>query len=594
MEAAPSTASWTARRTWRSRIAAAALVALPLAAVGALVWPMLFTHSYFVEDWLEQVWLIWQQSIAIEANHLPSLFLDYHFGVFYPHYAFYGGTLYAVVGSLSLLLGGAPVATYVLTYILGFAAAYGGWYWTARMWGLGRWAAQAPGLVFITSPYYLTLIYGRGDWPEFIAISTIPLVIAAGLSVLRAERLRLWPALALAGGCIGLFGSHNLTLVWGSTLLALAALAIVLFIPTARRGVTRSGLIRVAALVVPALLVNAWVLLPTLAYGSHTAIGSEYQYWRAGLRETMYLVSAGHLFTLSRASVANASPDFVLSLPILAIAWVLASVAVFTATDRRGPWFRVLLIAAGLGALIAVVMTHVGLLLALPQLYATLQFSYRLESYVLLGLSGAVLAALVIVRGRGRHARIWTWTLAVILLVSGVGAIQQVDAYPHTEARAGALDKFETLRSEVPLIDYLDLQLPRLNYNGPAHTKPPMVDFRPSAARKEHASVMTRLLPGQLAYSNLQGGPNLVHVSGAKIVGIDSEGGDVIEIDGPRAPAGGATGHARREPVAPETITLSPADPLPVVLGRVLSVLGVGLLVLEFVVVALMRRRRAA
>ena len=135
--------------------------------------------------------------MAIKANHLPSLFLNYPYGVLYPEYAFYGGTLYALTGTLSLALGNTPVATYVLTYLLGFAAAYGGWYWIARMVGLGRWWSHVPGLVFITSAYYLTLIYARGDWPEYIAVSTIPLMVASGLSVLRADRLRLWPALVL-------------------------------------------------------------------------------------------------------------------------------------------------------------------------------------------------------------------------------------------------------------------------------------------------------------------------------------------------------------------------------------------------------------
>ena len=184
---------------------------------------MFFTSSYFVEDWLNHLWYMWHQSITIRENHLPSLFLNYSNRVFYPHYAFYGGTLYALVGTLSLALGNAPMETYILTYLLGFAASYGGWYWIARICGLGRWQAHAPGLVFITSAYYLTLIYGRGDWPEFLGVSMIPLMIAAVLSIIRADRLRLWPAVALTVSSVVFFGSHNLTMIWGSTLLALRA-----------------------------------------------------------------------------------------------------------------------------------------------------------------------------------------------------------------------------------------------------------------------------------------------------------------------------------------------------------------------------------
>ncbi len=60
-----------------------------------------------------QVWFLWQQSLAIRADHVPSLFLNYPYGVFYPHFAFYGGTLYALAGTLSLALGNAPIETYV-------------------------------------------------------------------------------------------------------------------------------------------------------------------------------------------------------------------------------------------------------------------------------------------------------------------------------------------------------------------------------------------------------------------------------------------------------------------------------------------------
>jgi hypothetical protein len=59
------------------------------------------------------------------------------------------------------------------------------------------------------------LIYGEGAWPAFLASSMMPMIVAAGLSILRAERSRLLPACALAGSTIVFFGSHNITMVWG-------------------------------------------------------------------------------------------------------------------------------------------------------------------------------------------------------------------------------------------------------------------------------------------------------------------------------------------------------------------------------------------
>ncbi len=142
-------------------------MAAALVVIAAGSWPLLFSDATFNTDWLNHLWYMWHQSVAIRELHAPSFFLNYSRGVFYPLYAFYGGTLYALVGTLSLVLGEAPLQAYVLTYLLGFAAAYGGWYWTARVFGVRGWRAHVPGLVFVTSSYYLTMIYAVGDWPEF-------------------------------------------------------------------------------------------------------------------------------------------------------------------------------------------------------------------------------------------------------------------------------------------------------------------------------------------------------------------------------------------------------------------------------------------
>jgi hypothetical protein len=557
--------------------------------IGALAWPLLFSGSYFNADWLEQPWFIWKQSQAIRANHLPSMFLDYSYGVFYPHYAFYGGTLYALTGALSLAFGDAPLEAYVLTYLLGFLAAYGGWYWLARICRLGRWWAHVPGLVFVTSSYYLTLIYARGDWPEFLAVSVIPSTLAAGVSVLRAQRLRLWPALALSISSIVFFGSHSLTLVWGSTLIALIGAAILICVPQARREVTRAGVIRVAGLVIPALLVDAWFLLPAAAYESKTLIATEYPLWRAQLRGAMQLVSAAHLFTLSRASVEGLA--FALSLPVLTICWGLVGLVILLRRGLREAWARVLLICAGTTVALIVLMTHAGLLLALPRAYATLQFSYRLESYVLLALSATVLATLVLARRGGRAMRAWMWVLLPVLGVSVVGAIQQAGAHP----RSG-VDRYAALRkdyeSDSPgtgeaLSDYFDVRLPVMAAR-PAGAA--AVDFDPGAVRNDRISRVVHLQPGALLYTNLQGPPGLVHVAGARIAGVTREAYDVLEID--RHPGAGRDTPGRGGSAA-ETISLSPAHSLPVVLGRALTLVGAVALVVQFAALAI-RRRRAA
>jgi hypothetical protein len=572
----------------------AATVGGPLLLIGALAWPLLFTDATFGEDWSNHLWYMWHESLAIRATHLPSLFLDYSGGVFYPYYAFYGGTLYALGGLLSLALGDAPLQAYILTYLLGFAAAYGGWYWLARMFGLRGWLAHLPGLVFVTSASYLTMIYGLGDWPEFLAVSAMPPMIAAGLAVMRAPRVRAWPAAALLASSCVFFGSHILTALWGTTLLALVGFALALGVPGARHAVTPRGAARVAALVLPAALVSAWFLLPAAAYEAQTAVAQSYPHFRGLLQSTMYIVAARHLFTFSRARASGTIVT--VALPVLAIAWTLASTArlLFArrpgratahrgpAAHRREPWMRALLVLTLATALLIVLMTHAGLILALPRFYATLQFGFRLESYVLMGVSGMLLAALVLTTEGGARVTHWHWLLAPIALVSIAGAIEQVDAYDPTGSRnASLVSRGAVLASyaspiyeQEGLLDYVDDRLPIMR------TPLPQVAFPPSTARGARTVTLAHPPRGRRIDTNLRAGPSLVDITGAKVVATDAQADDVLELPPAASPSRGAR------------VTVVPADGLPIVAGRVVSGLALIVLAGELAWIALRPVRR--
>jgi hypothetical protein len=559
---AAAAAQPVADRAWAPYSLSALRIGAPLLLILALAWPLLFSDATFNEDWLNHLWYIWHQSLAIRANHLPSLFLEYSHGIFYPIYAFYGGTIYALTGALSLVLGNAPLETYVLTYLLGFLAAYTGWYWASRMFGVGRWLAHVPGIVFVTSASYLMIIYGLGDWPEFLAVSVMPLMITSGLAVIRAERLRPPPAVALAVSSVVFFGSHLLTVIWGSTVLIIVGAAILVSVPEARRSIGWSKVLRVLAIVVPAALVSAWFLLPTAAYESNTVIAQSYPIFRHLLRREMFTVAARHLFTLSRA---RASGTIVTTaLPILAIGWVLAGVGIALHARRGGTWMRLLIVLCSATALLLIVMTHAGLILALPRIYATLQFSFRLESYVLLGIAGAVLAALVVNRDGGPAARYWTWALAPVLAVSVIGAIQQTAAHPSGVSRKLALSSYLQPRYESEgLLDYVDDRVRVIR------THLPHVSFPPESVHGDRVSIAVHEPRGQLVDTNIRSAPELVHVSGARIVGADPEADDVLEVG------------------SGEKITVSTADSVPIVAGRLLTALAVAILALELLLLAL-------
>ena len=572
----------------RAKLARSAEITLPAVAVIVfLAWPMLFTSAGLGVDWSSHLWLIWRESVTIARDHEPSLFLNFagspYFGesVFYPLYAFYGGTSHALAGTLMLLVG-SPVAGYVLTYIIGFAAAYGGWYWMGRMAGLGSWAAQVPGLLFITSGSYLTNLYARGDWPETIAVSSIPLLVASGLSVLRAERLQILPALALAGSTVVFFGTHDITILWGLSIITLLAGAVVVGVPRARTTITRAGVIRVAAVAMPAALVNAWYLLPAVAYVSRTSVANEYHYARE-LHSFSFLVSAANLFTPWHTIEVRETPDFTYALPVLAIAWVLVGLALSLKYRGGGAWRRMLWIVASLSALTGILMTHPDLILDLPRPYINLQFGFRLETYVLLGLSAAVLTILVLARSWPRRWRLGMWAAASIALVgAAVGAVQQVDRYPGTGYGPAAVtaDRYVVFAPNGhPPFEATGLECERgigCGYDDdtlPLVTRErlPKVDFPIDAIRNDRVTFLSNQPVGALVRTNLAGAPYFVSVAGAHAIGRDASDHIVLEV---RAAKGHRAGW----------ISLSRANTLPIVLGRVITVLALAFLGLMLVV----------
>jgi hypothetical protein len=552
-----------------------------LVVLAVVSWPLVFTSATFNEDWLNHLWYMWHQSLALREHGTPSLFLNYADGVLYPLYAFYGGTLYTLVGALSLLLGDMPLQTYVLTYVLGFAAAYGGLYWLARTLGVRGWRAHVPAVVFVTAAPYLMTVYAFGDWPEFLATSTLPMLVAATLSVLRAPRLRFWPALALALSGVVFFGSHLLTLIWGGTILCMVAVALVAGVPAARRGVTRAGALHVAALVVPAAMLSAWFLLPTAAYEAHTVIAHGYHHWQKLLREFMFTVSASNLFRLSHEPVPGTIVSS--SLPVAAVAWTLVGVATGVRGRRGTTETRVLAIVIAATVGVAVVMTHAGLILALPRMYSSLQFSFRLESLVVLGLSVAMILVLAGARDGGAWTRRWTWLLVPVAAVSIVGALQQTVAHRHGLGRSHALSFAAPLPERYAQVDYVDY-LPIVG------ASLPVVEFPLATIMSVgHASAVVTVPADRLMVSNVMGGPELVHVTGARIVAINPRGDDVLEL--PPAPRTGSSvpTQGTGEPV---TITVSAAETPPVLVGRWLSLIALVALVGELGVLAARGLRR--
>jgi len=575
----------------RALIRRAAVLGAAIALLGALCWPLLFTFSGFVGDWEHDLWLVWHQSVSIQSSGRPSRFLDSNYSLLYPLYEFYGGTLYAIGGAIAVATG--PVAAYVLIYVLAFAAAIGGWYWLARAAGVGAWLALVPGLIFVTATYYLAIVYVQGDWPEFTGISMIPLMAASAASVMRADRLRPGAALALALSSVLFFGSHNLTILLAFTTLGPAVALVLVAVTEARRLVSARGVVRVLGVSAPAALLSAWYLLPAIVYSPRTRIGGEYAHAKESLETTTFLVSLRHLFTFSRTSGIGLPAPYYLAtaLPVLAIVWVLVGMLVLPSRGGSRAWTRVLLICSGLAVVIALAMTHVGLLLALPRQYTMMQFSYRLDVYVVLMLCAAVLAALVLARAASRRARIWRWMAVPVCAVSLAGAIWQLSSYPYPgQDRYGTFESYGEVEAG-DNVDYQDTSAPKL-----AGPDLQALDFTLDRASGDGVASAANLPPGTLLATNIGAGSYLLKVTGAQPVGVDAETGDMVLRTEParKEAAVGDAGNAP-SPTAQQsaaTITVSTGHGWPIVLGDLLSWLGGVALLLELLLLPAYRLLR--
>jgi hypothetical protein len=74
--------------------------------------------------------------------------------------------------------------------------------------------------------------------------------------------------------------------------------------------------------------------------------------------------------------------------------------------------------------------------------------------------------------------------------------------------------------------------------------------------------------------TNIRSGPDFVRVTGARIVGLDRQLDDVLEVTGDSSPARTAASTDTGAPARTVRISVSLADRLPVLAGRAISLIA--------------------
>jgi hypothetical protein len=535
-------------------------------AVLTLAAPMLFTRSGFNLDFTNHLWLTWVAGRQFFQTGEPSYFLNTTAGVFYPMFAFYGGTLYTVTGTIGELLGGDPILAYVGVTTLAVASAYCGTLWLARQLGVQGLIAHAPALVVITSAYYVTDLYGRGAWPELVAISAIPPAAASGLHLTRAAIWRRLPMLVFVVSVVIFTGSHNLTLLWGT-----AVTAVALFVAWLASGAPRAlPYRRVAALGglgVASVLVNAWFLFPDFAYAHDVAAGNESVLsWSA----TSFLSSpAVLLYPLRHVPARSSTPALFLQIPDWFLAWGLLAGLLLLWRGRdmrtlRRAWVGVcVLVAALLG------MIMIGPFWTLvPFPFDQIEFPYRLDGYVSYAVAGVVMAGAlalqrtVAVQARPASVRWLRVGLAAVVAISVELCVWQ-EWVPSTRFSASYANRADALGSVNVLpaswyddASYRDVSTPLI-----AVPEERLLVIPPRLVHGDRFSAWMNVPSGSAPIrTNISGGPYLVHIEGLERVGRRPAGEVVV-----KRPDGGS---------APVHVVIETADGVPIELGRAVSLVA--------------------
>jgi hypothetical protein len=543
--------------------------AIPAATVLCLLAPLPLTDRTFAIDWGNHYWLIYMQGIEFGALHEPSIYLQSALGAFYPYYAFYGGTFYAVSGFLAKVFD-TEIAV-LLSYGAACTAAYLGWTWMAKLAGVRGWRAQLPGLIALTAPFAVSNLYGRGGIPEVAGTSMLPLVAAAAISLVQEPRLRLRDMGAFVVGLVFLTGSHVLSMVWGAVFLALlAAILIACHWPYVKARAMR--LLAIAWLGVLAGCINAWMLGPILLYHSQTLENEP-----DPLSQTQF-TEFGNLFRILR-DMGDPDPvlqgDINAALPVLAMVWALvAGVVAWRLIGLRSRALAFGLIGVLVG--FVVLILHPSWVFDLPEALQYIQFPYRLLVYAnfcVVGVITLVLAALE--RQRSRRVSVAAvWVLAAIGLFNLVISVQQ-----NFEVRSWLEGRGESLASafQPPPTWYAFLQFGDGEGQIVAPTLPQPLTVPVEEGIRDSYRVEYPPGPAGTAQTNIATGSFLVDVSGAEPVG-HSEAGQMVV----RLPA---------SPDKPRVVVVSAEDGPQVVVSRWISVLALVFCAVAIATVLIRRRR---
>ncbi|MFZ1994823.1 MAG: hypothetical protein WAU75_11990 [Solirubrobacteraceae bacterium] len=537
---------------------------LPHVLVGLLALPFILGQNSWFE-WGNALWLLELQTAHVHAHGIPTYFIHAAGAYFYPQQLFYAGPLISVLAYPSVIFG--AWAVFAAVTAGAFIAASAGISWTARNLGVPSRLALLPGILFACTPYFVSNLYGRGDWAELVATGALAVAVGAATSLLTA-RARSVPGMVavLALTVATIAGVHNLTLLFSALVSPLLAVAILPLVSAPAREVWRRyGLVIGGAAL--GLAIDGTFLVPDVwlagrTYTSHVSAGL--------LTQVTGFDQLGTVFNPLPVQPAGTTGSDVHTQSLaLALAWLVVAGGWLAARRRlpRRPAITVaILVLSGLG--VALLISHPDWWLSFPPTLRAIQFTFRLVTFLslLIVVALSVLLSVVVVR-RSR--------LAVALLV--LVAVWQVGVagYLAISAKArppGTPTTSSSVRAAATPAAYQSFQQAsfRMFVEHPVLAPPAAAGVRPVGHdTPAHIELYGSQPAGSFVSTRVVGSP-LIRVSGdVSISGVTAD--DLVVLYIRRSPW-----RATVSPACGSCLgALSGSAPGPLLAGRLLTLVGV-------------------
>ncbi len=360
---------------------------MPYVLVGALAIPFVVHQNAWFE-WANSLWLLEMQTAHVSAFGTPTFFIHAADMIFYPQFLFYAGPGFSVMAYPALVFGSWPV--FATVTVAAFVAAAAGVGWTARNLGVPSRLAIVPGVLFATTPYLVSNLYGRGAWTEFVAIGGLAVSLGAATSLLTARaksEAAMVAVLAVAVATIA--GMHNITLLFAALIAPVLGLAMLPLLDGSRAQLLRRYVLVLAGALIGVALCGAF-LAPNVWLSGRTVITT--------LSDQLLRQTNGFdrlsvvLDPLPGQPAGTTGTDLHTQTVVAALIWALAATALAASRRWLHPRPRMALLVLGLaGISVILLIVNPGWWLSFPTALKAIQFPFRLVTYL------ALLTALAII-----------------------------------------------------------------------------------------------------------------------------------------------------------------------------------------------------